>query len=204
MVDGVPANALDLHRAWRAGRTAAVRIITPPGATALRWPGVTPRDRLSYYEHFNVRMRNDVRSARYPRWHPQTSRIMSALEWDGEGAGRAGFRHAVRDSAALYFEIKTTALRFAWERPDSTRPPVLAVQLASCTPNFECFVVSRDGRTWEATGDRAEITPRLGRDTIRFAARNRAGRVGRPSWVAVESHADSEPAEPALATRGVP
>jgi hypothetical protein len=160
----------------------------------MRWPGATLHDRLSYYAHFNIRMRNDVRSARYPRWHPQANRIMSALEWDGGGAGRAGFRHTVRDSAALYFEIKTTALRFAWEQPDSARPPVLAVRLASCTPNFESFLVSRDGRTWKTTGSRVEIVPRAGRDTLRFASRNRAGRVGRPSWIALETHAALRPA----------
>ena len=206
LVDGVPANALDIHRAWHDGRAAAVRIVTPREAAALRWPGATPRDRLSYYEHFNVRMRNDVRSARYPRWHPRANRIMSALEWNGEDAGRWGFRHAARDSAALYFELKTTALRFAWQRPDTTRPPVLAVRLASCTPNFESFVISQNGGPWEPVGERVEITPRPGTDTVRFAARNRAGRVGRPSWIAIESHAAPRAVqprpEPALATGG--
>jgi transglutaminase superfamily protein len=195
---GVPLNALDLHRIRRAGREREVRIVPSSvdahavGRADARRPDVIP-----YFEHFNVRMRNNVRSARYPRWHPKANRIMSGYEWAGDGHGRPFFRRAVRDSAQLYFELEATALRWQWESRDSMSAPILAIRLASCTPNFDTYLVSRDGRHWTATGATLRMAPHPGRDTLRFAARNRGGRVGRVSWLALETEPLPEPARAA-------
>lgn len=184
---GVPLNALDLHRLWHRGRYAEVQLVQ--GANVAALPGGGKQELLGYYAHFAVRMRNNLRSARFPRWHPRSSRIMSSFEWDGEGAGRAFFRWRVRDEARVYFALKTMALRWRWVEPDTSGRPRLEVALASCTPNFDSFVFSRDRRSWAPVGTRTWIAPRDGRDTLWFAARNRGGRIGRQAWIAVTSEA---------------
>ena len=185
---GVPLNALELHRLWRAGRAHEVRLVSPAGVTRPRaWSRATPDRRLAFYEHFNVRMRNNLRSTSYPRWHPKANRIMGGYEWAGDAPGRPFFRHQIRDSSRLYFPLKTTALRWRWQAPDSGGAPSLELHLATCSANFDTFLVSRDGRHWSITGATTRISPRSGRDTLRFASRNRAGRLGRPAWVALET-----------------
>jgi hypothetical protein len=185
---GLPLNALELHRIWRAGRSSEVRLISPPGVQLpSAWSRVTPAHHLAYYEHFNVRMRNNLRSTSYPRWHPKANRIMGGYEWAGDAPGRPFFRHQVRDSSRLYFSLKTTALRWRWQTAGTPAGRSLELHLATCSANFDTFLVSRDGRHWSVAGSTVVITPRPGRDTLRFASRNRAGRLGRAAWVALET-----------------
>lgn len=187
-LDGVPLNALELHRLWRAGRAGEVQIVSPPGVSRpSAWAQQSVTEKLAFYEHFDVRMRNNLRSTRYPRWHPQANRIMSACEWAGDGPGRPFFRVQVRDSAQLYFPLKKTALRWHWDGPDDGGAPTLGIHLATCSANFDHFLVSRDGRHWTATGSALAVVPRQGRDTLCFAARNRGGRIGAPAWIALET-----------------
>jgi hypothetical protein len=181
---GSPLDALELHRLWRAGRANQVRIVSPPG---LDRPHGSPAEMLAFYEHFDVRMRNNLLSASYPRWHPKANRIMSAYEWAGDGPGRPFFRLQVRDSARLYFPLKLTAVRWRWDGRTAEGAAKLDIHLATCSANFDRFLVSRDGRQWTPTGPDLQVVPRSGRDTLRFAARNRSGRVGAASWIALET-----------------
>jgi len=189
---GQPLNALEIHELWRNG---GWRKITLRHADVGRPANVeSVRDFVRLYEHFDVRMRNNVGSTTYPRWHPRANRLMSAFEWDGDGSGRPFYRNAVRDSSRLYFPLKSTALRWAWASPDSAGAPRLEVQLATCSANFDSFLYSEDGRRWRAIPSHVELDPPPGRDTLRFAARNRGGRVGREAWIVVESGAVETPA----------
>jgi len=191
---GMPLSALDLHRLWTHGRSAEVTLHHAPGTEArIAELTATGVDLVGYYAHFSVRMRNNVRSARYPRWHPKANRIMSAHEWDGEDRGRPFFRHQERDSARLYFALKTTALRWREAEPDSAGRPQLELRLATCSSNFESFVASHDRRTWQAVGPRLVVPVRPGRDTLWFAARNRAGRHGHSAWLATEWEPSAKP-----------
>ena len=191
---GVPLSALDLHRLWKAGRSREVTARHAPGIedrlAALQAQGVDP---LSYYAHFNVRMRNNVRSTSYPRWHPKANRIMSAFEWAGDGGGRPFYRHQVRDSARLYFPLKTTALRWRDAGLDEAGRPRIEVWLATMSSNFDAFVVSRDRRLWTEVPAHLTVPVRAGRDTLWFAARNRAGRHGQDAWIATEWHPGPAP-----------
>ena len=184
--EGRPLNALEIHRLWRSGRAREIRQRHAPG-TESRLAALAGGEAglVAYYAHFNVRMRNNVRSAHYPRWHPQANRLMSAFEWNGDGVGRALFRHRTDDSSRLYFPLKMTALRWDWAAPEAGRPR-LVVHLATSAANFDGFVTSRDRRRWERVPARTEIAVVPGADTVWFAARNRAGRVGPESWIATE------------------
>jgi hypothetical protein len=208
---GVPLSSLELHRLWRAGRAAEVRLV-PTADSSVQLRSLRNQNELiGFYAHFNVRMRNNVRSARFPRWHPKANRIMSAIEWDGDGVGRPFFRRRVRDSTRVYFELRTTALRWRWIHPDRFGRPRLEVALASSTPNFDSFVLSRDRRAWKPVGSRVVVTVRPGLDTLWFAARNRAGRIGRESWIALSSGSpaprfaqDREDGSPRSSVAGLP
>jgi len=191
---GEPLDALEIHQLWQDGGWREITLRPAKGG-----PRVSEEERLRdfvrLYEHFDVRMRNNVGSTSYPRWHPKANRVMSAFEWDGRGAGRWFFRHEVEDSSRLYFPLKTTALRWAWAASDSAGTPRLDVQLATCSANFETFLYSTDGRNWRAIPNRIEVAPSAGRDTLRFAARNRGGRVGSEAWMIVESRENDTASE---------
>jgi hypothetical protein len=183
---GVPLDALEVHDLWQNGGWREITLRPANGG-----PRIADMEKLEdflrLYEHFDVRMRNNVGSTSYPRWHPKANRVMSAFEWNGDGEGRWFYRISVRDSARLYFPLKSTALRWSWASPDPSGRPELDVRLATCSANFESFLYSKDGRHWRMIPNHIAIRPPSGRDTLRFAARNRGGRVGAEAWMIVES-----------------
>jgi len=192
--DGVPQNALELHRAWLSGRWRDVVAVEPANMwRPSDWRAIPLEQRLSAYAHFDVRMRNNLMSARYPRWHPKANRIMGASEWAGDGAGRPFFRNQERDSSRLYFGLKTTDLRWSWLSPEPGDPPRLLVRLATRSANFDSFVRS-EGSGWVRVGATDTLAVEAGTDTVWYASRNRAHRVGRHAWIAFQREAPPAPA----------
>lgn len=142
--DGVPLNALDLHRAWLGGAWEAV---TPVFGKSLpmKVPDIEPHNKIPYYAFFAVKMRNDWLSARYPPWHPQGSCVFADLEWvDDRTPGRVDRAVRTRREEDLYWTLHQTEIRLLSVR-DTGAGLALELFFEHSTPGLRGFEVAAQG-----------------------------------------------------------
>lgn len=137
--DGLPLNALELHRIWEKGDFSGLKALR--GLTASAVDGKTAENLLSYYHEFYVRMRNDWFSYRYPHWYPKSNSIMNGLEWkDAFTADNILVARQATEDEAMYFPINITSIGLRGGGDGK----IIPLSLSTFTPGFLHFNIHVD------------------------------------------------------------
>lgn len=138
--DGLPLNALELHRIWEKKDFSGLKALR--GLASAEVDSKTAENLLSYYHEFYVRMRNDWFSHRYPHWYPKSNSIMNGLEWkDAFTADNILVARQTTEDEAMYFPINITSIGLR----KGGNGKIIPLYLATFTPGFLHFNICVDG-----------------------------------------------------------
>ena len=180
-LNGIPLNALELHKAFIKEDYADIKIIRgPPLKKAER--RCTLEEELSKYFYFAVRMRNDFFN-KYPRWHYKGNLYTNCVQWtDEETPKLLQYVYATGAEDDLYWDLNKTAVYF---RPDKdfAQNKILNVYLKTLAPNFQYFSVAFDGKKEQTCSPEIPWRLRPGLNCLKIFSRNQLGISGPKSRI---------------------
>ena len=83
-------------------------------------------------------------------------------------------------------DIEWTINQVRWAAAPAEQPGTIRLLLGTVTPDFDTFLVSIDAGEWRPSADTLHWTLHAGKNRIEMRVRNRAGVLGRKSWIEVE------------------
>jgi len=180
--NGVPLNALELHRAWGKRKMDDIQMVVGPERKIA--DNNSMEEQISYYHEFYVRMRNDWFAKKYPHWHPKANSIMNGLEWQDEYTSNnilvAKEAYLEED---IYFPLNVTSIEILNEKIGETKG--LRIKLNTFTPSFDHFIVKVDDLEKKIVDDTFFWKIHAGRNTLEVVSVNVLGVVGVPSRISI-------------------
>ena len=150
--DGVPLNALEIRRLWKAGREKEIEVVyTPPRG---RISGDELKDKnqcgLANFRRFAIPFRNNHLETPFPGEleHGQAHYYADVYLWWEDAAAPVAspeYGNTTCRSGDFYWTLNKTAI----DLQQTDAADTLKVTLDTVTPNFQKFVVSIDGGEWE-------------------------------------------------------
>jgi len=83
-------------------------------------------------------------------------------------------------------DINWTINQVRWAAEPAEQPGTVRLSLGTVTPDLDTFLVSIDGGEWRPSADTFDWALQAGRNRIEMRIRNRAGILGRKSWIEVQ------------------
>jgi hypothetical protein len=84
-------------------------------------------------------------------------------------------------------DIEWTLNQVRWAAAPADQPGKIRLVMGTVTPDFDTFLVSTDGGEWRPSADTLTWPLHAGKNRVEMRIRNRAGVLGRKSWLEVES-----------------
>ncbi len=180
--DGVPLNALEIRRLWRAGREKEIEVVyTPPrGRTNCEQLKDKQQCNLANFRRFAIPFRNDHLVSPFPGELEQGQAEYYAdfyLWWEDQAAPTESpeYGHTSCQPADFYWTLNETAI--CLQQTDA--PDTLEVALDTVTPNFANYLVSVDGGEWQDRPGSFAWKLHAGENTLRAKSVNDFGVEGR-------------------------
>lgn len=79
-VNKTPASAYELHKAWINQATETVELVRGK-CQDIKVPDIEPNNKIDFYWHMSIKMRNNWFSKSYPFWHRKGNAVFGDLEW---------------------------------------------------------------------------------------------------------------------------
>jgi len=157
---------------WWKGAELATRPEKP--VLDIKWGYMQWMPRNNFYAHrFPEPVRQGLTWSWTGYWNWQDAR--TARQW------RFG-RHTSRQS-----DINWTINQVRWAAAPAEQPGLIRLNLGTVTPDFDAFLASVDGGEWRPVPADAFNWPlHAGRNRLEMRVRNRAGVLGRKSWLELE------------------
>jgi len=195
---GVPVNMLELHEDQLDtylpkgidGRGAHFGEELPSDAL-LRWKGAEPDPRMDKpklaikWGYLYWMPRSNFYSHRFPEplcqgrnwtwtgyWLWQDDR--TPRQWR---LGRYTQRHS---------DIEWTINQVRWAASPAEQEGTIRLTMGTVTPDFDTFLISSDGGEWQPSTDTFDWRLHAGSNRVEMRVRNRAGILGRKSWIELE------------------
>jgi hypothetical protein len=83
-------------------------------------------------------------------------------------------------------DIEWTLNQVRWAAAPAEQPGKVRLVMGTVTPDFDTFLVSTDGGEWRPSADTLNWPLHAGKNRVEMRVRNRAGVLGRKSWLEVE------------------
>jgi len=184
--EGVPLSGLDLHDLAVSGGYGLSRTVAlEPRPPTLRLSDF-PHDLVPYYYHLAASTRSDY--MRHARPVTVGERFATFLYFDDPRvpAGELQDRYPLRTSRREDLAFPVNQVYVTTRAGGDGRGVWLDLSTRQTTPSFEGFEVRFDGGPWrQLPGSELRLEPVDRPLTVEVRARNRLGRHGRPSVIAV-------------------
>lgn len=165
--EGVPSKRM----LWWKGTEPATRPENP--VLDIKWGYMQWVPRNNFYAHrFPEPVRQGLTWGWHGYWNWQDARSPREKRF-GRYTGRRS-------------DINWTINQVRWAAELAERPGTIRLSLGTVTPDFDTFLVSVDGGEWRRSADTFNWPLHQGKNRIEMRIRNRAGVLGRKSWVEVE------------------
>jgi len=188
--NGIPLNAFELHEADRTGAWQDLRMIKGRSARGLKVKDV--RTMVDEYAYFALDLRNDHLSRPQKIWVHDggldwSDRYDDYLIWSAEPvpveAGYATPKHSV-DVRDFYWSVNQTHITVT----TGTARREAIVRLDTYTPNFQSFLVSRNGGPWAPSPGTFQWPLNAGMNELAAKSVNAMGVSGVPARVRLRVH----------------
>jgi hypothetical protein len=83
-------------------------------------------------------------------------------------------------------DIEWTINQVRWAAASTDREGTVRIALGTVTPDFDTYLISVDGGEWRHCGDSFDWDLQQGKNRIEMRVRNRAGVLGRRSWIELD------------------
>ena len=179
--DGVPLNALEVHEALREGKEKELMANKLPQGT------VEQMDKyVATFVRFGIPLRNDFLIHAEPA---ELEHGAQQYHWDGvlwwtDDVVPKYAEYSLQTSRPGDFYPTLNRTRIYLQATDT--PSTLRVDLETVTPNFDHYLVRKDGGAWEAKQAPFDWTLHGGENTLSVKSLNRFGREGVASHVTVQ------------------
>ncbi len=185
--DGVPLNALEIRRLWKAGRTAQIEVVYTPPRGRISGDKIENQCGFDVFRRFAIPFRNNHLVSPFPGELEQgVSQYYCDvyLWWEDEAVpvespeyGKTSCR-----PADFYWTLNETGI----DLQETAQAAVLQVSLDTVTPNFEKFLVSIDGGAWKDSPASFPWKLHGGENLLRARSANRFGAKGIESVARLE------------------
>jgi hypothetical protein len=180
--DGVPLSALEIHRAHVARELKGLRFSPPSVAKIMKL-----QDRVALFERFCIHRRNDELSSLEPDEleHGATSYHYDEYLWwtDARTPPLPYFSLHSNREADYHWTLNHAAIHLQ----RTSEPRRLFVQLDTVTPNFATFLCRLDQGPWHPCAAAFHWGLRSGVNALEVRPRNKFGRDGIVTSVAVKA-----------------
>jgi len=195
---GVLTNMLELHEdqldTYLPGGIDGCRVPLDeerPSEGVLRWKGADPtpqpeRPKLDVkWGYLHWMPRNNFYAHRFPEplYQGRSWTWTGYWLWQDDRTPRQSKhgRYTRRRS-----DIEWTINQVRWAAAPTNQEGTVRVAMGTVTPDFDTFLISVDGSEWRPCGDSFDWDLHQGKNRIEMRVRNRAGVLGRKSWIELD------------------
>jgi hypothetical protein len=162
-----------------------------PSEGVLRWKGADPTPRPEKpkldvkWGYLHWMPRNNFYAHRFPEplYQGRTWTWTGYWLWqDGRTPRQPKYRCYTRRRS----DIEWTINQVRWAAASTDREGTVRIALGTVTPDFDTYLISVDGGEWRHCGDSFDWDLQQGKNRIEMRVRNRAGVLGRRSWIELD------------------
>jgi hypothetical protein len=177
--DGVPLNALEIRRLWRAGKADQMEAVYTPARIRADREELRRKYRFESFRRFAIPFRNNHLVSPFPGElaQGQVQYFCDMYLWWEDGAVPAASPEYGKTScraADFYWTLNETSIDLQL----TDKPRTLRVTLDTVTPNVSRFRASTDGGEWEEKAASFTWKLRSGENELRVRSVNGFGAEG--------------------------